>query len=200
MARDARFCPYVDLPVQHASDRVLRRMGRRENRASLEALLAQLRAYVPEVSIRSTVMVGFPGETEEDFENLLDFIQKVRFDHLGCFKFSPQEGTAAYHMKDPVPEEVKQERFDRLMQVQQKISEEKLAERVGQEIEVLVEGVSEDGLFYTGRTIWQAPEIDSRIYLLSELSELSIGQYTKARIVESDAYELTGVVSNESIE
>ncbi|MDO5732701.1 MAG: 30S ribosomal protein S12 methylthiotransferase RimO [Eubacteriales bacterium] len=200
MSKDSRFCPYVDLPVQHASDAVLKRMRRRENGAELRAIIQRLRERVPDISIRTTVMLGFPGETDEDFECLMDFVRDMRFDHLGAFVFSPEEGTDAATMENQVDTEIAKKRYNELMQTQQAISRENLSRWVGRTLEVLVEDVSDDGLFYIGRASIQAPEIDSKIYLLAQREDVQLSSFYEARILESDEYSLTGVIVDEHSE
>lgn len=197
MRENRRLCAYVDLPIQHASDRILKRMGRKETQEELRRRIRSLREAVPDVSLRTTVMVGFPSENETDFDELLHFIEEQRFDHLGCFIYSPEEGTAAAKMSGRVPAEIAEDRYNRVMELQQRISRENLARRIGRIEEVLIEEVSDDGLFYIGRSAAQAPDIDSRTYILSERAEVKLGEFYDVEIVDSDDYSLTGVLRDE---
>ena len=185
---EPKVCEYLDLPLQHINARILRRMNRRGDPQSIRALLRDCREKG--MFLRTTFMVGFPGETEEEFEELLDFVKEIRFDRLGAFAYSPEEGTAAADMPDQVPDEVKQERLDRLMQLQQGISLELNKRRVGEVCEVLVEGF--EGLTYYGRSMREAPEIDGKVFFISE-RELEPGQYVRVRITGAEEYDLQGV-------
>lgn len=193
IASEEKILPYIDLPVQHASNKILRAMRRRESRESITELISKLRRRIPALILRSTVMVGFPGEDDEDFAELMDFIKEIRFDRLGAFIFSPEEGTLAYKMSDKVPAEIAQKRYDELMQEQNRISLEANLSRVGKKCRVVLEAVSEDGLYYLARSYAEAPEIDPQIYLLAQNPDLSIGDFTNCNIVDADAYTLTAV-------
>lgn len=184
---------YIDMPIQHASDKILKAMRRHETKDGLAKLITRLRERVPDIILRTTVMVGFPGETDADFEELLDFIKTYQFDRLGCFIFSPEEGTPAYDMDGRPDEKVSGLRYNRLMQAQQAISAQRNNLRLNTECDVLIEGVSEDGLFYTGRSYGEAPEIDPLIYVLATSPDISVGDIARVKIVEVDDYELTGV-------
>ena len=185
---EPKVCEYLDLPLQHINARILKRMNRRGDPQSIRALLRDCREKG--MFLRTTFMVGFPGETEEEFEELLDFVKEIRFDRLGAFAYSPEEGTAAADMPDQVPDEVKQERLERLMQLQQGISLELNKRRVGEVCEVLVEGF--EGLTYYGRSMREAPEIDGKVFFISE-RELEPGQYVRVRITGAEEYDLQGV-------
>lgn len=192
MADEPNFMPYIDLPIQHASDRILKRMRRRETQDMLRETFQRLRAAIPEVALRTTVMLGFPGETDEDFAELLSFVEEIRFDHLGCFVFSPEEGTLAATFEDQVENDVAEARYHKVMEVQQKISEEKQANRIGQQVEVLLESVSDDGLYYIGRTAWQAPEVDGHVQVLAPNYPLEIGQRVLVELLEGETYDFIG--------
>lgn len=194
MAVNPKVCHYVDLPLQHASDTVLERMGRGRVALVQKRLIHRLRAVIPDVAIRSTFIVGFPGETEAEFEELLSFLEEMRLDHVGVFTYSREEGTAAAAMEGQIPETVKEERRQRLMELQQKISAEKNRKRVGQEYEVLVEGPAEESdLVLTGRSQYQAPEVDGTIYIGNRWVES--GQFVRVRIIEGYAYDLVAEVT-----
>ncbi|MGN5181975.1 30S ribosomal protein S12 methylthiotransferase RimO [Aeromonas veronii] len=187
LMRDSKILPYLDIPLQHASPRILKLMKRP---GSVERTLERIqkwREICPQITLRSTFIVGFPGETEEDFQMLLDFIDKAELDRVGCFKYSPVEGALANELPDPVPEEVQEERFQRFMELQQQVSIRKLARKVGQEMTVIIDEVDEEGA--TGRSFADAPEIDGLVYLNGETS-LKPGDMVKVRIDESDEYDL----------
>ncbi len=187
LMRDGKILPYLDIPLQHASPRILKLMKRP---GSVERTLERIqkwREICPQITLRSTFIVGFPGETEEDFQMLLDFIDKAELDRVGCFKYSPVEGALANELPDPVPEEIQEERFQRFMELQQQVSIRKLARKVGQELTVIIDEVDEEGA--TGRSFADAPEIDGLVYLNGETS-LKPGDMVKVRIDESDEYDL----------
>lgn len=186
---DGIVLPYLDIPFQHASPAVLKKMRRPGNiEKTLERIL-QWRRDCPSLALRSTFITGFPGETEEDFQFLLDWLTEAKIDRLGAFKYEPVEGARANELPDAVPEEVKQERYDRLMAHQQAISAARLAEKVGQELTVLVDAVEEDEI--TARSYADAPEIDGAVYLPSDPS-VAVGDFVKVRITDSDAYDVYG--------
>ncbi|MFQ2538490.1 30S ribosomal protein S12 methylthiotransferase RimO [Aeromonas caviae] len=187
LMRDGKILPYLDIPLQHASPRILKLMKRP---GSVERTLERIqkwREICPEITLRSTFIVGFPGETEEEFQMLLDFIDKAELDRVGCFKYSPVEGAKANELPDPVPEEIQEERFQRFMELQQQVSIRKLARKVGKEMLVLIDEVDEEGA--TGRSAADAPEIDGLVYLNGETG-LKPGDMVKVRIDEADEYDL----------
>ena len=187
LMRDGKILPYLDIPLQHASPRILKLMKRP---GSVERTLERIqkwREICPEITLRSTFIVGFPGETEEEFQMLLDFIDKAELDRVGCFKYSPVEGAKANELSDPVPAEVQEERFQRFMELQQQVSIRKLARKVGKEMLVLIDEVDEEGA--TGRSAADAPEIDGLVYLNGETG-LKPGDMVKVRIDEADEYDL----------
>ncbi|WP_240485571.1 30S ribosomal protein S12 methylthiotransferase RimO [Aeromonas bestiarum] len=187
LMRDGKVLPYLDIPLQHASPRILKLMKRPGTvERTLERIL-KWREICPEITLRSTFIVGFPGETEEEFQMLLDFIDKAELDRVGCFKYSPVEGAKANELPDPVPEEVQEERFQRFMELQQQVSVRKLARKVGKEMTVLIDEVDEEGA--TGRSFADAPEIDGLVYLNGETG-LKPGDLVKVRIDEADEYDL----------
>lgn len=192
MANHPNFMPYIDLPIQHASSRILKRMRRRETQEMLRATFQRLRDAIPNVALRTTVMLGFPGETEEDFMELLNFIEEIRFDHLGCFVFSPEEGTLAATFEDQIDRDVAEDRYHQVMELQRRISEEKLSALVGQQVEVLLEAVSDDGLYYIGRTERQAPEVDGYVNVLAPNYPLEMGQRVLVELLEAESYDFIG--------
>lgn len=187
IAVEPKICKYVDLPLQHAHDDILTAMNRRDSRADSERLLAKIRAAIPGVAIRTTFIVGFPGETEEHFAALQAFVAEQRFDHVGVFTYSQEADTVAGRREDQVAEEVKQERYHALMAQQAKISEEIGAALVGRELTVMVEGIEEDGVA-RGRSYREAPDVDGRVYV--ENAAAGPGEFIRARVVQGFAYDL----------
>lgn len=186
---EGKILPYLDIPFQHASPKILRLMRRPGQVEKTLERIADWRRQVPDLTIRSTFIVGFPGETEEDFQMLLDFLEQAQLDRVGCFQYSPVEGAAANELPDPVPEAIKQERYDRFMQVQQKISAARLQQKIGRTLEVLIDEVDHEGAI--GRSYADAPEIDGLVYLNGEQS-LQPGDKVKVLIEHADEYDLWG--------
>lgn len=197
IAGNEKVCKYIDIPIQHASNNVLKRMGRRGTGEDVCKLLDKLRANIPGLIIRTTLIVGFPGETEDDFTELMKFVEKYRFDRLGAFMYSKEEGTPAYKMRDQIPAKVKKSRHDRLMKLQSGISAETNAQRLGRTFKVLVEGVADDGIFYYGRSYAETPGIDGLIYFTSS-EPLEMNSFVEVKILDSDEYDITGEVHYES--
>ncbi len=193
LMRDGKVLPYLDIPLQHASPRILKLMKRPGTVERTLERIQKWREICPEITLRSTFIVGFPGETEEEFQMLLDFIDKAELDRVGCFKYSPVEGAKANELPDPVPEDVQEERFQRFMELQQQVSVRKLARKVGKEMTVLIDEVDEEGA--TGRSFADAPEIDGLVYLNGETS-LKPGDMVKVRIDEADEYDLWASLVN----
>lgn len=189
--------PYLDMPIQHASDRLLRAMRRGRDSVFLRELLAKLRAEIPGIVLRTSLIVGLPGETEEEFEELLDFIAEQRFDHLGIFRYSKEEGTLAGEMEDQVPDEVKQRRWEQAMALQAEIRQEQQQAYVGRDLEVLVEGVHEETEhLLVGRHQGQAPEVDGQV-ILNDLPDepVAAGDWVQVRVEEAYPYDLVGRVT-----
>ncbi len=191
---EGKILPYLDIPFQHASPKILRAMKRPAHAEKVLERIKNWRTICPELTIRSTFIVGFPGETEEDFQILLDFLAQAQLDRVGCFQYSPVAGAAANELPDPVPEAVKQERWERFMATQQKISAARLARKVGQTLEVLIDEVDEDGAI--GRTWADAPEIDGNIYLNDQF-DLAPGDRVLAKVTHADEYDLWGEVQQD---
>ena len=187
---EGRLLPYLDIPFQHASPKILKAMKRPGNRDRVLERIHTWREQCPELVIRSTFIVGFPGETEADFDELLDFLDQAQLDRVGCFQYSPVEGATANQLADPVPEAVKQERYDRFMQKQQAISAQKLRQRVGQTMQILLEEPTDSG--YVGRSYADAPEIDGLVYIDSE-SDLPVGDFCEVQVTDADEYDLYAV-------
>ena len=194
MADNPKVAHYLDIPIQHGSDKILKAMYRRDNAELITSRLEMIRKAMPDCIIRTTVMVGFPGETEEDFNTLKDNLRKWKFDRLGCFIFSPEEGTPAYDMPDQVDEETKQRRYDEIYELQKEISAEQSQKRLGTVTKVNICSVSDDGIFYIGRSYGESPEVDPVIYIASQEGELKIGDFVEVKIVDcSDEYDMTAV-------
>jgi len=191
MASEPKICKYIDIPIQHASDAVLKAMRRRSTEASIENTIERLRAKIPDIHIRTTFIVGFPGETDEDYEKLYDFVDRMRFARLGVFAYSQEENTPAGEMENQIDEEVKEERLDGIMRRQLDISLELNKEKIGQTLEVLVEEQDEDGS-WLGRSRYDAPEIDNSVIFTSNRS-LKPGDIVNVRINDAFDYDLVGV-------
>ena len=183
--------PYLDIPLQHASPKILKAMKRPGKIDRTLERIKQWREICLDLTLRSTFIVGFPGETEEDFQMLLDFLKEAQLDRVGCFKFSPVEGALATEMADQVPEDVKEERFHRFMQLQQEISAERLKQKIGQTLDVIVDEIDNEGII--GRTKADAPEVDGLVYI-ENLSgtPVKVGEFIKVTITHSDEYDLWG--------
>ena len=199
------------MPIQHSSDRILKRMARKTNQAELRERIARLRKEIPDITLRTTLITGFPGETEEDFKELYNFVDEMEFDRLGVFTYSAEEGTPAAEMDGQVDEEVKIARRNEIMELQQEISAEKAEGRIGKVYEVLVEGtvpvdsvngeafasimeVNEDGKkVYIGRTYMDAPDVDGQVFFESDY-EIMSGELVEVEIIASDEYDLFGVL------
>lgn len=186
-------CKYLDIALQHISDNMLSRMKRHTTKKETIELLAAMRKEVPGITIRTTLMVGFPGETEEDFNELLEFVKETRFDRMGAFAYSEEESTyAAEHYTDDVPEEVKQERLDRLMSLQEGISAELCAEKVGKTYKTIIDRI--EGEYYIGRTEHDSPEVDCEVLIPIQDNNLEIGNFYNVKITNADEYDLYGVL------
>ena len=186
-----RLLKYMDIPVQHISDSVLKRMNRHGGKQLIIEAIDRLRERVPDIILRTTAMVGFPGETDEDFTELCEFVKETRFDRFGAFTFSPEEGTEAAEMDDQIDEQIKQDRYDILMQTQLTVAEEKTAERIGSVLTVLCEGYDRIAEVYHGRSFADAPDVDGRVYFKSA-SKLVPGQFVEVKITEAMDYDLVG--------
>jgi ribosomal protein S12 methylthiotransferase len=186
---EGKILPYLDIPFQHASPKILKAMKRPGKQIELLGRIKKWREICPEITIRSTFVVGFPGETEEDFEYLLDWLEEAQLDRVGCFKFEPVEGAAANDLPDPVDEDVKEERWNRLMEFQRQISEDKMQAKIGKVFDVLIDEVDEEGAI--GRTKGDAPEIDGEVYINGE-TDLEVGQIVSVKISHAEDYDLWG--------
>jgi ribosomal protein S12 methylthiotransferase len=193
MATETKIAHYLDLPIQHAADPILKAMNRRDTQDSLRQIIARLRSAIPDLVLRSTVLVGFPGETEADFMALTDFLQEIRFDRLGCFEFSAEEGTPAADMKPKISKAVARKRHDAVMRLQQPLALAANQARVGTIVPVTLESVADDGVFYIGRSYGEAPEVDPAILVAASQADLQLGETYPVRLVDAGEYELTGV-------
>ncbi len=191
MARNKKVVPYLDLPIQHCSDAVLKAMGRRGTRADIEGAIARLRAAIPGITLRTTLIAGFPGETEQQYAELCDFVKAARFDRLGCFAYSPEENTPAAAMSGQLDEETKQRRADGIMELQARISAEVQAARVGQTLECICDGFDEESRMYLLRSKGDCPEIDGSVLTPGD-TPLETGAFYRVRITDADTYDLYG--------
>ena len=186
-----KVCHYLDLPIQHASDAVLKRMGRRTSKAQLVEIIEKLRKEIPDISLRTTLITGFPGETQEQHEELKDFVDEMEFDRLGVFTYSPEEDTPAATMTEQIPEEVKEDRQAELMELQQKIAFDLAEDMVGREVLVMIEGKVADENAYVGRTYKDAPNVDGLIFINTD-EELMSGDFARVRVTGALEYDLIG--------
>ena len=193
MKKEKKICHYVDIPIQHSEDTILKRMGRRTNRAELVSLVEKLRKEIPDIVLRTTLITGFPGETEEEFKNMVDFVDSMEFDRLGVFPYSAEEGTKAAEMDGQITEEVKESRRDEIMALQQEISADKAASRIDDEMSVLIEGYLYEDDIYIGRTYMDAPKVDGNVFVRAE-EELISGDIVPVRITGANEYDLMGDV------
>ena len=199
MKEEPKICHYLDLPIQHASDKILRRMGRRTSKQQLIDIITKLRREIPDIVLRTSLITGFPGETEEDHQELMEFVDEMEFDRLGVFTYSPEEGTPAETMEGQVPEEVKEARRDEIMELQQEISLDKGNDRIGQEVLVMIEGKVSGESAYIGRTYGDAPKVDG--YIFVQTGELLVtGDFAKVTVTGAMEYDLIGELADEYTE
>ena len=194
VAREQKLLPYFDIPIQHVNEDILRRMNRTGDKAALLTLIEKIRDRVPGAIIRTTLITGFPGESEQQFEELCEFVKTVRFDRLGCFAYSPEEDTVAAGFDGQIDDQTKNDRMENIMELQMQISAEKNEEKIGTETEVLIEGWDDYIKCYFGRTPADAPEVDGKIFFMSQ-KPLVIGEFVKVRINDSLDYDLLGEVA-----
>ena len=192
-----KVCKYFDIPIQHISDRVLKRMNRKTTGVDIRKTINKLRENIPDVVIRTTIMVGFPGETKEEFEELYNFVKEEKFDKLGAFMYSKEEGTPAAKLPEQVYGKTKKSRYNQIMQIQQKISKENLQNKIGQEVEALIEEISFDGKYLIGRTKQDVPDIDGVIYIKNSDNKL-VNQFVKAKVIDVSNYDLIGEIVKEN--
>ena len=191
MKEEKKICHYLDLPIQHANDDILKRMGRRTSKNQLEEIIGRLRREIPDIALRTTLITGFPGETKEQHEELMEFVDEMEFDRLGVFTYSPEEDTPAAGMPDQVPEEVKEERQAEIMELQQEIVFDQAEAMIGREVLVMIEGKVADENAYVGRTYKDAPNVDGLIFINTE-AELMSGDFARVKVTGALEYELIG--------
>ena len=196
MAKHEKICNYIDLPVQHADDTILRRMARRTNRNEMTQKIQKIREMMPDAVIRTSIIVGFPGETQEQFETLCDFVKEIRFDRMGVFAYSQEEGTPAAEFEGQIDEDTKQERLDTLMKIQQQISLEQGREKQGKIFEVVVCGYDEESYLFYGRSRGDSIDVDGLVYFGAE-EDVEVGDFVMVEILNSDEYDLMGRVVEE---
>lgn len=194
LKRLPKVCHYLDIPVQHASDRILKRMGRHTSRQEITKIVGRLRERIPDIALRTTLITGFPGETEEDFAELKEFVSQMRFERLGVFAYSQEEDTAAADFEGQIAEEVKEDRKSEIMELQQEIAFEKSGAQVGRTLEVMVEGNLPDEGVYIARTYMDAPDVDGYVFVESEWN-LESGDFITVKIVDARGYDLIGEVA-----
>ena len=191
-----KVCNYLDLPIQHASDAILKKMGRKTNKQELKEKIAMLRREIPDIALRTTLIAGFPGETDEQHEEVLDFIDEIEFDRLGAFTYSPEEDTKAAVMPDQIPEEVKEDRRDAIMELQQEIALDKGQDRIGKTYLVMIEGKVSNENAYVGRTYMDAPNVDGYIFVNTD-EELMSGDFVYVKVTGAQEYDLIGEIDYE---
>lgn len=196
---EEKVCHYLDIPIQHASDRILRRMGRRTSQAELREMIGKLRREIPDIALRTTLITGFPGETEEDHEELMAFVDEMEFERLGVFTYSAEEDTPAAEFPDQVPEKVKAQRRDEVMELQQEIAFEKSESMTGRVLDVMIEGKLADEAAYVGRTYMDAPNVDGYIFVNSGELFMS-GDFVRVKVTGAAEYDLIGEVYDELTE
>lgn len=192
MKREPKICNYLDIPLQHISDAILKSMRRGTTHAKTTKLLEDFRAKVPEMTIRTTLIVGYPGETEEDFQTLKQWVKDMRFERLGCFTYSHEENTHAYNLEDDVPEEVKLERANEIMEIQSQISWELNQAKIGQEFKVIID--RKEGNYFVGRTEFDSPDVDNEVLIDASKYYLKTGEFTTIRVTEAEDFDLYGEV------
>ncbi len=192
MAKQPKVCNYLDIPLQHASDTVLERMKRQTTRQEQQELILYARSVVPDIAIRTTFLVGFPGETEEEFEDLCDFVEEMKFDRVGVFQYSHEEDTSGYLLADDVPQDIKAERANRIMEIQQSISLDHNLKRVGQTLRVLFD--RKEGEYFVGRTEFDSPEVDNEVLVSAAEQFVRLGDFAMVEITDAEEYDLYGKV------
>lgn len=192
MKREPKVCNYIDIPLQHISDAILKSMRRGTTKEKTTKLISQFRAAVPEMTIRTTLIVGYPGETEENFQELKQWVSDMRFERLGCFTYSHEENTHAYNLEDDVPEDVKIDRANQIMEIQSQISWELNQHKIGQEFKVVVD--RKEGNYFVGRTEFDSPDVDNEVLIDATKTYLKTGEYTTVKITEAEDFDLYGEV------
>ncbi|MCM1160861.1 MAG: 30S ribosomal protein S12 methylthiotransferase RimO [Roseburia sp.] len=193
MKEEKKICHYLDIPIQHCSDKILKKMGRRTNESSLREIIGRLRREIPDICLRTTLITGFPGETQEDQEKVMAFVDEMEFDRLGVFTYSPEEGTKAAEFPEQVKEDVKEERQAEIMELQQEIAFDKAEDMIGKEVLVMLEGKVADENAYVGRTYKDAPNVDGLIFINTD-RELMTGDFVRVKVIGSYEYDLIGEI------
>lgn len=189
MRENPNVCKYMDIALQHISDNMLQKMRRHVSKDETYALIEQFRKEVPGIHLRTTLMVGHPGEAEQDFEELKEFVRKARFDRMGAFAYSEEEGTySAQHYEDNIPQDVKQQRLDELMEIQQEISADLSHAKIGKEMKVIIDRM--EGEYYIGRTEFDSPEVDPEVLIKTEGNSLQIGSFYQVKVYDADDFDL----------
>lgn len=196
---EKKICKYLDIPIQHCNDTILKRMGRRTSNADLRSIIEKLRESIPDIALRTTLITGFPGETQEQFEEMLDFVDEMEFDRLGVFTYSPEEDTPASIMPEQIDEDVKLNRKNLIMELQQEVAFDNGQNRVGKVFKVMIEGKLEDDNVYVGRTYMDAPNVDGFIFVRSP-EELMTGDFVYAKVIGAQEYDLIGEIDYEFTE
>ena len=189
-----RIAKYFDIPIQHISNSILKRMNRKTNKENIEKLIEKIRNKIPNVTLRTSLIVGFPGETKEDFEELLEFVEKTKFDKLGVFMYSKEEGTPAARLPEQIHGNTKKSRYNKIMSIQQKVSNENLKNKIGKNVEVLIEDISFDGKYLIGRTSQDVPEEDGIIYVENNNFESKVNSFVNVKVTEVKEYDLIGKI------
>ena len=190
---EKKICNYIDIPLQHISDKILKSMRRGSNKEKINSLISKIRTKVPGIAIRTTLIVGYPGETKSDFNLLKDWIKEVKFDRLGCFTYSHEEDTHAYNLTDDVPEKIKRDRANKIMKIQSEISWELNKNKIGKEFKVIIDRKS--GNYYLGRTEFDSPDVDNEVLIDARNIYLKIGEYVNAKIIDASDFDLYAEVS-----
>ena len=192
MNREPKVCNYLDIPLQHISDRILKSMRRGTTQEKTTKLLKEFRKAVPEMTIRTTLIVGYPGETEEDYQTLKQWVKDMRFERMGCFTYSHEENTHAYNLEDDVPQEVKQQRANEIMEIQSQISWELNQEKIGKEFKIVID--RKEGNYFVGRTEYDSPDVDNEVLISAKDTYLKTGEYYTVKVTEAEDFDLYGVV------
>ena len=192
MKQEPKICNYIDIPLQHIADPILKSMRRGTTKAKTTKLLQEFRTAVPEMAIRTTLIVGYPGETQEDFETLRDWVKEMRFERLGCFTYSHEENTHAYSLEDDVPEEVKMERANAIMEIQSQISWELNQQKIGQEFKIVID--RKEGNYFVGRTEFDSPDVDNEVLIDASKQYLKVGEFATVKIYEAEDFDLYGEI------
>jgi ribosomal protein S12 methylthiotransferase len=193
MNRESKICNYLDIPLQHISDSILKSMRRGTTKEKTTKLLREFRAKVPEMAIRTTLIVGYPGETEEVFQTLKEWVKEMRFERLGCFTYSHEENTHAYNLEDDVPEDIKLQRANEIMEIQSQISWELNQDKIGKEFKVVID--RKEGNYFVGRTEYDSPDVDNEVLIDATKTYLKTGEFTKVKIIEAEDFDLYGEVT-----